>query len=129
MFTRDVLRPRETVQYTYVHVRGHEAELLHFDPARNAPRPVILLDEPFAALAFNRLHIGAVDPRELALRVAQPCGAGCSIKHCAQAIAFSGQLRVSFFELHQFEAITSHITNAHERATCNGAAFGFKVTA
>ena len=41
----------------------------------------------FAPGTFNRMHIGAVHPGQFALRVAQPCGAGCRIQHGAQAIA------------------------------------------
>lgn len=45
VFTRDVLLPRQAVQLTYLRVRGADAELLHFDPARGGPRAVVLLDE------------------------------------------------------------------------------------
>lgn len=45
VFTHDVLMPRERVQFTFLHVRGHEAELLHWSPGRGTPAPVVLLDE------------------------------------------------------------------------------------
>ena len=45
VFTHDVLMPRERVQFTFLHVRGHEAELMHWSPGRGTPAPVILLDE------------------------------------------------------------------------------------
>ena len=45
VFTHDVLMPRERVQLTFLGVRGHEAELLHWSPGRGAAVPVILLDE------------------------------------------------------------------------------------
>ena len=45
VFTHDVLLPRERVQFTFLRVRGHEAELLHWSPGRQEPLPVILLDE------------------------------------------------------------------------------------
>ncbi len=45
VFTHDVLMPRERVQYTYLRVRGEEAELVHWSPGRGEPLPVILLDE------------------------------------------------------------------------------------
>ncbi len=45
VFTHDELVPRDRVQYTYLHVHGREADLLHWSPGRNAPVPVILLDE------------------------------------------------------------------------------------
>jgi UDP-2,3-diacylglucosamine pyrophosphatase LpxH len=46
IFTHDVLMPRERVQYTFLRVRGHDAELLHWSPGRKEPLSVILLDEP-----------------------------------------------------------------------------------
>ncbi len=45
VFTHDVLLPRERVQFTFLHVKGNDAELLHWSPGRNGPAPVILLDE------------------------------------------------------------------------------------
>ena len=45
VFTHDVLLPRERVQFTFLRVRGHEAELQHWSPGRGSPAPVILLDE------------------------------------------------------------------------------------
>lgn len=45
VFTHDVLLPRERVQFTYLRVRGLEAELLYWSPARGEPQPVILLEE------------------------------------------------------------------------------------
>jgi hypothetical protein len=45
VFTHDVLVPRERVQYTFLRVRGGDAELLQWSPGRGRPIPVILLDE------------------------------------------------------------------------------------
>jgi UDP-2,3-diacylglucosamine pyrophosphatase LpxH len=45
VFTHDELLPRERVQLTFLRVRGHEGELLHWSPGRGEPLPVILLDE------------------------------------------------------------------------------------
>jgi hypothetical protein len=45
VFTGGQLLPRERVQYTYLHVRDHEAQLLHWSPGRGEPVPVILLEE------------------------------------------------------------------------------------
>ncbi len=45
IFTHDVLLPRERVQYTFLRIRGQEAELLHWSPGRKEPLPVILLDD------------------------------------------------------------------------------------
>lgn len=45
VFTHDVLVPRERVQYTFLRVRGGDAELLQWSPGRGRPMPVILLDE------------------------------------------------------------------------------------
>ncbi|MBK6921806.1 MAG: metallophosphoesterase [Deltaproteobacteria bacterium] len=45
VFTHDVLLPRERVQFTFLRVRDHEGELLHWSPGRREPLPVILLDE------------------------------------------------------------------------------------
>jgi UDP-2,3-diacylglucosamine pyrophosphatase LpxH len=45
VFTHDVLMPRERVQFTFLQVRGHEAELLYWSPGRGHAAPVILLDE------------------------------------------------------------------------------------
>lgn len=45
VFTHDVLAPRERIQYTFLRVRGQEAELLQWSSSRGEPRPVILLDE------------------------------------------------------------------------------------
>ncbi len=45
VFTHDVLLPRERVQYTFLHVRGDEAELLQWSPGRGRPIPVVLLEE------------------------------------------------------------------------------------
>lgn len=45
VFTHDVLIPRERVQYTFLRVRGTEAELLHWSPGRGEAAPVILLDD------------------------------------------------------------------------------------
>lgn len=45
VFTHDVLLPRERVQYTFLRVQGHTAELLHWSPGRGQAMPVVLLDE------------------------------------------------------------------------------------
>ncbi len=45
VFTHDVLMPRERVQFTFLKIRGHSAELLHWSPGRGESVPVILLDE------------------------------------------------------------------------------------
>ncbi len=45
VFSHDVLVPRERVQYTFLQVRGRDAELLQWSPGRGRPIPVILLDE------------------------------------------------------------------------------------
>lgn len=45
VFTHDVLLPRETVEFGFVRVRGDDAELLRWSPARRGPLPVVLLDE------------------------------------------------------------------------------------
>ena len=50
VFMRDVLLPRERLQFTFLCVRGSEGELLHWSPGRGQPVPVILLDDdPHAA--------------------------------------------------------------------------------
>ena len=48
VFTHDVLLPRERVQYTFLRVRGDDAELLQWSPGRGQPMPVVLLEEPLA---------------------------------------------------------------------------------
>jgi hypothetical protein len=45
VFTADTLLPRERVQYTFLRVRGHEGELLHWSPGRREATPVVLLEE------------------------------------------------------------------------------------
>jgi UDP-2,3-diacylglucosamine pyrophosphatase LpxH len=45
VFTHDEMLPRERVQLSYLRVRDHEAELLHWSPGRGEPVPVILLDD------------------------------------------------------------------------------------
>ena len=45
VFTHDVLMPRERVQYTFLRVRGYEAELLQWSPGRGREMPVVLLEE------------------------------------------------------------------------------------
>jgi UDP-2,3-diacylglucosamine pyrophosphatase LpxH len=45
VFTHDVFLPRERVQFTFLRVRGLEAELLQWSPGRDRPMPVILLEE------------------------------------------------------------------------------------
>ncbi len=45
VFTHDVLLPRERVQFTFLRVRGTEAELLQWSPGRDRPMPVVLLED------------------------------------------------------------------------------------
>jgi UDP-2,3-diacylglucosamine pyrophosphatase LpxH len=45
VFTDDVLVPRERVQYTFLRVRGADAELLQWSPGRGCAMPVVLLEE------------------------------------------------------------------------------------
>jgi UDP-2,3-diacylglucosamine pyrophosphatase LpxH len=45
VFTYDILVPRERVQYTFLQVRGRDAELMQWSPGRGRPLPVILFDE------------------------------------------------------------------------------------
>jgi UDP-2,3-diacylglucosamine pyrophosphatase LpxH len=45
VFTADSLLPRERVQYTFLRVRGHHGELLHWSPGRREAAPVVLLEE------------------------------------------------------------------------------------
>jgi len=45
VFTHDVLLPRERVQFSFVDIEGHDARLMHWQPERGAPVPVVLLDE------------------------------------------------------------------------------------
>jgi hypothetical protein len=61
VFTHDVLMPRERVQFTFLRVRGHEAELLYWSPGRGAAAPVILLDERNPEAEPRRQ--GAPEPR------------------------------------------------------------------
>jgi UDP-2,3-diacylglucosamine pyrophosphatase LpxH len=47
VFPHDVLIPRASLQYTFLRVRGHDAELLQWSPGRERPMPVVLFaDEP-----------------------------------------------------------------------------------
>jgi UDP-2,3-diacylglucosamine pyrophosphatase LpxH len=52
VFTHDVLLPRERVQYTYLHIKGDNGELLHWTPGRGQPMPVILLDEAAVSTTY-----------------------------------------------------------------------------
>ena len=45
VFTHDVLVPRNRVQYTFLRVRGHDADLLQWSPGRDRPMPVVLLED------------------------------------------------------------------------------------
>lgn len=45
VFAADTLLPRERVQYTFLRVRGHEGELLHWSPGRGEATPVVLIEE------------------------------------------------------------------------------------
>lgn len=62
VFTHDVLMPRERVQFTFLRVHGHEAELLYWSPGRGNAAPVILLDEG-NPLAEPRRPQGGPEPR------------------------------------------------------------------
>lgn len=44
VFTHDVLLPRDTVQYTFLRIRGATAELQHWKPERGQAVEVVLLD-------------------------------------------------------------------------------------
>lgn len=45
VFTHDVLLPRDRVQYTFLKIRGTQAELLHWQPTRQEAVEVVLIDE------------------------------------------------------------------------------------
>ncbi|WP_428267496.1 metallophosphoesterase [Haliangium sp.] len=45
VFAPDELVPRERVQYTFLRIRGHDAELLHWSPGRHEAVPVVLLED------------------------------------------------------------------------------------
>lgn len=45
VFTHDVLLPRERVQFTFLRIRGDQAELLHWSPVLREPAQVVLIDE------------------------------------------------------------------------------------
>ena len=45
VFSHDELVPRERVQYTFLRVRGDEAELLQWSPGRGRPMRVVLFDD------------------------------------------------------------------------------------
>jgi UDP-2,3-diacylglucosamine pyrophosphatase LpxH len=45
VFAADSLLPRERVQYTFLRVRGHRGELMHWSPGRREAAPVVLLEE------------------------------------------------------------------------------------
>ncbi len=45
VFSHDALTPRKPVQYTFLHVRGLEGELMQWSPGRGRPIPVVLLDD------------------------------------------------------------------------------------
>lgn len=45
VFAPDELVPRERVQYTFLRITGHEAQLLHWSPGRGEAMPVVLLDD------------------------------------------------------------------------------------
>lgn len=61
VFTHDVLMPRERVQFTFLRVRDHDAELLYWSPGRQAAAPVVLLDERNPQAEPRRQ--GGVEPR------------------------------------------------------------------
>ncbi len=52
VFTHDLLLPRERVQFTFLRVRGDDAELLWWSPSRRDALPVILIDEDVSALPY-----------------------------------------------------------------------------
>ena len=45
VFSHDVLVPRPTVQYTFLRVRDHDAELLQWSPGRSGALPIVLLED------------------------------------------------------------------------------------
>jgi len=45
VFTHDAFLPRGRIQFTFLRVRGTEAELLHWSPGRQRAMPVVLLEE------------------------------------------------------------------------------------
>ncbi len=60
VFTHDVLVPRARVQFTFLSVRGAEAELLQWSPQRDRALPVILLEEE------DRWAVAAGEPADRA---------------------------------------------------------------
>jgi hypothetical protein len=61
VFTHDVFLPRERIQFTFLRVRGREAELLRWSPGRERAQPVILLEE--ATGSWTPLEPGGGDGR------------------------------------------------------------------
>lgn len=49
VFTHDEFIPRERVQFTFLHVKGTDAELMYWSPGRGEPLPVVLLEEDASA--------------------------------------------------------------------------------
>ncbi len=45
VFTHDQLLPRERVQYTFLRVKGDDAQLLYWSPGRHQAVPVVLIEE------------------------------------------------------------------------------------
>ncbi|WP_160174635.1 metallophosphoesterase [Archangium violaceum] len=45
VFTHEPLLPRERIQFSFLRVRGHQAELLHWSPSRGRAVPAILFEE------------------------------------------------------------------------------------
>jgi len=45
VFTHDQLLPRERVQYTFLRVRGNDAQLLYWSPGRRQAVPVVLIED------------------------------------------------------------------------------------
>lgn len=60
VFTHDVFLPRERVQFTFLRVKGMEAELLHWSSGRGEPLPVVLLDEPSRSPPLARPAVAAL---------------------------------------------------------------------
>lgn len=56
VFTSDELLPRERVQYTFLRIRDHEGELLHWSPGRGEAIPVVLLEDEDRAGEQARPH-------------------------------------------------------------------------
>ena len=85
-------------------------------------------DDIVAPIGLDGAHIGAVDPGELALRIAQPGWCRRRIEHCAQAVTLADGIRESLAQACQFEPVARHIADPHHGAAGDGAALGFEIT-